>query len=121
MAAFSLQRLLFLTLLSTNWVTAGRFRFSVQEISTNTTRDISEDDLILGIATSTNSGSNNKTWTIGPAVEGSVFKWDNLTQEVEVPASGSNLSVAIGVMNKEAGGEVVAAGKSSPIVVIYQY
>jgi hypothetical protein len=86
-------------LLLVNITLAVRVSFSIQEIIVGTTRDISEDDLVLAIAFNTGSSSNNRTWSLGSVEENDIIKWNNLTQEIDVPASASNLSVAIGILN----------------------
>lgn len=110
MPGFHLHHLLLAFLLMANMTLAGRFRVSIQEIVVGTTRDFSEDDLLLAVAATTGFGTNNKTWLLGSAKGGDIIKWDNLTQDVEVPASASNLSVAIGVLNDPDGDEKTAIG-----------
>lgn len=88
---------------------ASRFKFIVQSVDVGVTRDMQEDDLILAIGTKTNSGTTNSTWALGSVVEGDSIKWDNLTTEIEVPATGSNLSIGIGILNAEATDDKVNA------------
>ena len=114
MPSFRLPQLFVAFLLFANMALASRFRFSINEIVVGVTRDISEDDLFLAIATTTGFGTNNKTWTLGEAQKGNTFKWDNLTQEIEVPASASNLSIAIGVLNGKSGDEHTVKGNYIP-------
>ena len=99
MPVFHLQQRMLALLLLVNITLAVRFSFSIQEVMVGTTRDISEDDLVLAIAFNTGSSSNNRTWSLGSVEANDTIKWNNLTQEIDVPASASNLSVAIGILN----------------------
>ncbi|KAF2128128.1 hypothetical protein P153DRAFT_358248 [Dothidotthia symphoricarpi CBS 119687] len=100
MPVVHLQLQLLSFLLLANLAFAGLFSFSIQEISVGETRGRGEDYLILAIASTTGSSTNNKTWPLTAVVQNQTIKWTNLTQEIQVlPASVSNLSVAIGIMN----------------------
>jgi hypothetical protein len=96
----SSARLLVGLLFFVNLTLAAKFRFSIQEIHVNLTRDISTDDLLLAIASNNGSTSNSNSWSLGEAKKDASFKWSNLTQEVEVSPKAANLSVAIGLLNK---------------------
>jgi hypothetical protein len=116
---FSGVGLLLGILFLTNLTLAGRYRFGIQEIDVGLPRDLKEDDLLLVIASTSGSGNNSKTWSLGTAVENSTIKWTNLTQEIEVPAKAANLSVAIGVFNSPGGdnGGAMALSKYATFAV----
>lgn len=86
-------------LLLVNMVLAVRYKFSIQEINIGNVRGFEDDDLFLAIACTTGPTTSNNSWPIGLVKDNSTIKWDNLTQEVDVPSSASNLSVAYGAIN----------------------
>jgi hypothetical protein len=96
---FSGTQQLLRILLLVNVALASRFSFAIQEIDVRETLGLTEDTLVLALASTTGYGTLNKTWSLGVVKQNSTIKWNNLTQEVEVPASASNLSIALGVFN----------------------
>ncbi|KAF1849197.1 uncharacterized protein K460DRAFT_428660 [Cucurbitaria berberidis CBS 394.84] len=118
MPGLRLQHQLLGFLLLVNMALAGRFSFSIQEIIVGVTRDFKEDDLVLAIAATTGSTPSNNTWSLGSVEANDIIKWNNLTHEIEVPVSASNLSVAIGIMNTPNGTEVTVQNATSQLVQI---
>ncbi|KAF2822365.1 hypothetical protein CC86DRAFT_409976 [Ophiobolus disseminans] len=94
-----LKPVLPLLLLLSSIAHASRFSFSISEITVQRTRDVAEDDLFLALASTAGSSTTNHTFPLVSVKEGSIIKWDNLTQEIDVPAAATNLSIAIGVLN----------------------
>jgi hypothetical protein len=112
MAFLKVQQLLQIFLLI-NVVFAGRFSFAIQEI------DVGEplgsrsdgDKLVLAMVSTTGYGVLNKTWSLGPVKRNSTIKRTDLIHEVEVPATASNLSIAIGVLNNPNDGDNSTSSK----------
>lgn len=63
------------------------------------TRDVQEDDVLLVVASFSGTTNNTNNWSLGSVKDGASIKWDNLTQEIDVPSQAANLSVAVGVSN----------------------
>lgn len=83
----------------TNLAIAVKYRFSIQEVRIASTRDIDEDDVLLVVASFSGTTNNTNNWSLGSVEDGASIKWDNLTQEIDVPSQAANLSVAIGISN----------------------
>jgi hypothetical protein len=100
----SSARILVRLLLFVNLALAAHFRFGIQEIHVNLTRALRTDELLLAIASNGGATTNSTTWPLGEAKVGATIPGGiNLTQVVEVPAKATNLSVAIGLLNKPGG------------------
>jgi len=102
MSSFTLQKVLLSLLLLANVAIAVRFSFTIQEVDVVVTRDISEDDLLLAIASTAGGNTIKDSWPVGE-VEADTIVPPNDTvkymQEIDVPESALNLSVAIGGFN----------------------
>ena len=94
----TLQGLLLSLLLLANVAIAGRYSFIIKEVRVEEVRDVNEDDLLLAIASTT--GNNTDIVKPNDTVE--------FTQEIDVPATASNLSVAIGGLNTDDADEQLA-------------
>jgi len=106
MSSFTLQGLLLSLLLLANVAIAGRYSFTIQEVSIGVTRDWREEDLTLALV-STAGGSNivgNSTWLVGEVHKGQTIATNDTVkymQEFDITDTASNLSVAIGGFNIE--------------------
>lgn len=112
MFAFQFKRLLPLILLST-LVAAGKYKFSIQEVVVESTREGlgGDDDLLLIISSLAGTSNNTNNWLMGSVEDGATVKQDNTTQEIDVPAQAANLSVAFGISNVPDEDETKLAGK----------
>jgi hypothetical protein len=95
----SLFKQLFALLLLANLAFAVRFSFQIKEINVQVTRDFIEDDLVLAVASNTGSANLSSNWPLGSVESNDTITWNNLTQEVDVPATAANLSMAFGIAN----------------------
>jgi len=96
----TLQGLLLSLLLLANVAIAGRYSFIIKEVRVEEVRDVNEDDLLLAIASTTGNNTIKSSWLVGEVHAGDIVKPNEtveFTQEIDVPATASNLSVAIGV------------------------
>ena len=116
MSSFTLQKVLLSLLLLANVAIAVRFSFTIQEVDVVVTRDISEDDLLLAIASTAGGNTIKDSWPVG-SVEADTIVPPNDTvkymQEIDVPESALNLSVAIGGFNTNDTDEEMAMSKQS--------
>jgi hypothetical protein len=99
-----------------NLAFATRFRFGVEEVNVGLTRDPLEDDALLVIASVTGSGNKTNNWELGSVGAGDSIKWNNLTQEIDVPRGAANLSMAFGIANAPDPDEELVSGKYDVII-----
>jgi hypothetical protein len=88
-------------LLLSNFAVARKFKFGVEEVNVGTTRDYEEDDVLLVIASTAGSGNHSDKFSLGPVEKNASIKWNNITQELDVPSGASNLSVALSAFNAD--------------------
>ncbi|RYN23433.1 hypothetical protein AA0112_g9341 [Alternaria arborescens] len=115
------QGLLLSLLLLANVAIAGRYSFIIKEVRVEEVRDVSEDDLLLAIASTTGNNTIKNSWLVGKVHAGGVVKPNDtvkFTQEIDVPATASNLSVAIGGLNTDDANEQLAFSFVEGIVAI---
>ncbi|KAH6861041.1 hypothetical protein BKA58DRAFT_44965 [Alternaria rosae] len=104
MSSFTLQKVLLSLLLLANVAIAVRFSFTIQEVHVGVTRDVSEDDLLLAIASTADNTTTKNSWLVGEVHADDIIAANDTVkyvQEVDVPDSASNLSVAIGGLNTD--------------------
>jgi len=104
MSSFTLQKVLLSLLLLANVAIAVRFSFTIQEVHVGVTRDLQEDDLLLVIASTAGSNTIKNSWLVGEVEADAIVAANDTvkyTQEIDVPDSASNLSVAIGGLNTD--------------------
>jgi hypothetical protein len=96
---FSRFKSIFALLLLVNLTVAVRFSFSIKDVTVGRTRDLTEDDLVLVLASNTGASNNSKSFFLGPIEADQSIRWTNLTQEIDVPADARNISLAFGISN----------------------
>lgn len=114
MSSFTLQKVLLSLLLLANVAIAVRFSFTIQEVHVGVTRDVSEDDLLLAIASTADNTTTKNSWLVGEVHADDIIAANDTVkyvQEVDVPDSASNLSVAIGGLNTDDEDEELAFSK----------
>jgi len=114
MSSFTLQKVLLSLLLLANVAIAVRFSFTIQEVHVGVTRDLQEDDLLLVIASTAGSNTIKNSWLVGEVEADAIVAANDTvkyTQEIDVPDSASNLSVAIGGLNTDDEDEELAFSK----------
>lgn len=107
----TLQGLLLSLLLLAKVAIAGRYSFIIKEVRVEEVRDVNEDDLLLAIASTTGNNTIKSSWLVGEVHAGDIVKPNDtveFTQEIDVPATASNLSVAIGGLNTDDADEQLA-------------
>ncbi|KAH7392861.1 hypothetical protein BKA66DRAFT_457061 [Pyrenochaeta sp. MPI-SDFR-AT-0127] len=103
-------------------VLADRYRFSVTNITTISTREWTEDHLFLAISSSVGDQSSNNSHYLGwNHTAGSSVVLNNLTHEIYVPYDVLNVSVAFILQNlgneeQEEGAAIESAGNIIDII-----
>lgn len=64
-----------------NLTLAVRFSFSIKDITVGRTRDLTEDDLVLVMASNTGASNYSNVFFLGPVEAGQSIKWTNSLKE----------------------------------------
>lgn len=64
-----------------NLTLAVRFSFRIKDITVGRTRDLTEDDLVLVMASNTGASNYSNIFFLGPVEAGQSIKWTNSLKE----------------------------------------